>query len=70
MAHLCRGALGPLPATMTVDLSEESIELLQQLADLGRFGRSPSEVAARFIDKALEQFIEAPRLKIGSKKSR
>ena len=46
-----------------VTLSLQSIDLLKQIADLGRFGRSEAEVAARFIDQALEKFAEPPKLK-------
>ena len=54
-----------------VTLSEQSIDLLQQLAALGRFGRSEAEVCARFIDKALEHFAETPKLmpRVGPKKA-
>lgn len=55
-----------------VTLSEQSIDLLKQIAQLGRFGRSEAEVCARFIDKALEQFAETPTLEpgIGRRRSR
>jgi len=45
-----------------VTLSEQSIDLLRQIAALGRFGRTEADVCARFIDKALEQFTVTPRL--------
>jgi hypothetical protein len=55
-----------------VTLSEQSVDLLKQIAELGRFGRSEADVCARFIDKSLEQFAETPRLKprIGPRRSR
>lgn len=43
-----------------VTLSEQSIDLLKQIAELGRFGRNEAEVCARFIDKSLEQFAATP----------
>jgi hypothetical protein len=55
-----------------VTLSLQSIDLLKQIADRGRFGRSEADVCARFIDKALEQFSPMPVLKprVGPKKAR
>jgi hypothetical protein len=55
-----------------VSLSKQSIDLLHQLAALGRFGRSEAEVAARFVDQALEKFAETPKLtpRIGPKRAR
>jgi hypothetical protein len=45
-----------------VTLSEQSAKLLDRLATKGIYGKNGAEVAARFIDKALEQFVETPRL--------
>jgi hypothetical protein len=46
---------------VSVTLSEQSAKLLEQLAARGIYGKNGAEVAARFIDKALEQFVDAPR---------
>lgn len=48
---------------LSVPLSERSTKLLKDLAARGIYGREAGEVAARFIDRALEQFIEAPKFK-------
>lgn len=47
-----------------VTLSEQSVRLLDELAEKGIYGRNRAEVAGRFIDEALQKFVEAPRLKI------
>ena len=41
-----------------------AIELLEQLVQRGVFGRSTAEVAGRFVDRALQRFIEQPKLKV------
>jgi hypothetical protein len=45
-----------------VTLSVQSAKLLDQLATKGIYGKNGAEVAARFIDKALEQFVVTPKL--------
>jgi hypothetical protein len=57
---------GSVPFRVTV--SKQSMKLLEQLAARGIYGRNAAEVAARFIDKALEQFIEVPKLKVEGEK--
>jgi len=47
-----------------VTLSEQSESLLEQLAARGVYGRNAAEVAGRFVDEALQKFIQAPRLKV------
>jgi hypothetical protein len=49
--------------TITVTVSEQSGQLLEELAQRGIYGRNPAEVAGRFIDQALQQFIDRPVLK-------
>lgn len=48
--------------TVTVTLSTKSVEYLDQLAEEGVYGRNRAEVAGRFIDRALQEFIDSPRL--------
>ena len=48
--------------TIRVTVSVQSGSLLEQLAERGIYGRNAAEVAARFIDKALQRFIEQPKL--------
>jgi hypothetical protein len=45
-----------------VTLAEQSVDILKELATRGIYGRSPSEVGGRFIEQALQQFVEAPKL--------
>jgi len=48
--------------TVRITLSTESVRLLEELAVKGVYGRNAAEVAARFVDKALENFFEKPNL--------
>jgi hypothetical protein len=45
-----------------VTLSEQSVDLLKELAARGIYGRTPAEVGGRFIEQALQQFVETPKL--------
>jgi len=45
-----------------VTLSEQSIDMLRELATRGIYGRTPAEVGGRFIEQALQQFVETPKL--------
>jgi hypothetical protein len=49
-----------------ITLSEQSVHLLDELARKGVYGRNKAEVAGRFIDEALQKFVEAPLLKFNS----
>jgi hypothetical protein len=50
--------------TLRVTLAVQSIQLLDELALLGIYGRNGADVAARFVDERLRDFIERPILKI------
>lgn len=50
--------------TVRVTVSAQSARLLDQLAARGIYGRNPAEVAGRFVDEALQKFVEAPSLKL------
>jgi hypothetical protein len=45
-----------------VTLSEQSADMLKELATRGIYGRTPAEVGGRFIEQALQQFVETPKL--------
>jgi hypothetical protein len=47
---------------LTITLSRQSVDALNQLAARGLYGRNAAEVAARFVDSALQDFVEAPRI--------
>jgi hypothetical protein len=47
-----------------ITVSKQSADLLSKIAAKGIYGRSQSEVAGRFVDKALESFIDVPRFSI------
>ena len=49
-------------AVIRVTVSTQSAKLLEQLAAKGIYGRNAAEVAGRFIDKALQEFVETPRI--------
>ena len=53
--------------SFTVAVSEQSRQLLERLAQRGIYGRSPPEVAGRFIDQVLAQFIEAPKFRVSAR---
>jgi len=59
---MARAVNASASGTIEVTLSVQSKLLLQELAARGVYGRNVAEVAARFIDAALERFVEAPRL--------
>jgi hypothetical protein len=45
-----------------VTLATQSVDLLKQIATRGIYGRTPAEVGGRFIEHALHQFVESPKL--------
>lgn len=47
-----------------ITISSESKRLLDELAAKGIYGRNPAEVAARFVDQALQQFVDRPTLSL------
>ena len=44
--------------TINYALSRRSLELLAQLAEFGIYGESAAEVGARFVDQALQEFVQ------------
>jgi hypothetical protein len=44
-----------------VTLSVQSIKILKELAARGIYGRTPAEVGGRFIEEAVQRFVEPPR---------
>ncbi len=61
---MAKGPNATTSRTIRVTVSAQSEELLEQLARRGVYGRSTAEVAGRFVDEALHQFVEQPKLKI------
>jgi hypothetical protein len=51
-------------AKFQITLSLRSARLLDEIAKNGIWGRNRAEVAARFVDRALEGFVEQPKLKL------
>jgi hypothetical protein len=47
-----------------ITLSLESVRLLDEIAKNGIWGRNRAEVAARFVDRALESFVEQPKARL------
>lgn len=45
-----------------VTLAKQSIDLLEELARRGIYGRTPAEVGGRFIEQTLQQFVDPPKL--------
>ena len=56
--------------TIRITVSDQSEELLDKLAGLGVYGRNAADVAGRFVDRALQEFIEPPRFTVTSSKRR
>lgn len=54
--------------SVKITVSRQSAALLGKIATKGIYGRNPSEVAGRFVDKALEAFVETPRFSLKSNK--
>jgi hypothetical protein len=63
---MSRAANASPSETLEVTLSVQSKRLLLELSERGIYGRNAAEVAARFIETALEKFVETPRLSIPS----
>jgi hypothetical protein len=57
-------------AVIRVTVSAQSAALLDELAAKGIYGRNSAEVAGRFVDEALQKFVEAPRLPLQSGRGR
>ena len=51
-------------SVLRVTVSRQSAGLLEQLAKAGLYGRNAAEVAGRFIDRALQEFVDRPRLDV------
>jgi hypothetical protein len=47
-----------------ITVSRQSAALLAKIATRGIYGRNQSEVAGRFVDKALEVFVDVPRFSL------
>jgi hypothetical protein len=48
----------------SITLSLTSVRLLDEIAKNGIWGRNRAEVAARFVDRALEGFVEQSKLQL------
>lgn len=49
---------------LRLTLSKQSVRLLEQLATKGIYGRNAADVAARMVDRALEAYVDQPKLKL------
>lgn len=47
-----------------VTLAKQSIDLIEELARHGIYGRTPAEVGGRFIEQALQEFVDKPKVKL------
>ena len=43
-------------------MAKQSVDMIEELAKRGIYGRTPAEVGGRFIEQALQQFVEPPKL--------
>jgi hypothetical protein len=55
-------------ASLRITLSTQSVDLLELLAQRGIYGRNAAEVAGRFVDSALQNFVNAPKLELKAKR--
>ncbi len=55
---------GRYEGTINDSLSTQSLYLLDRLAELEIYGETSAEVGGRFVDEALEEFVERPRFVI------
>jgi hypothetical protein len=61
---------GDYEGTINYSLSAQSLYLLHRLAELEIYGESIGEVGARFIDQALQGFVDRPRFVISRNRSK
>ena len=61
---------GDYEGTINHTLSAQSLYLLHRLAELEIYGESIGEVGARFVDQALQGFVDRPRFVISRKQSK
>jgi hypothetical protein len=59
---MARPKSASLGTRFEVTLSEQSVDLLKELATRGLYGRTPAEVGGRFIEQSLQHFVEPPKL--------
>ena len=45
-----------------VTLATQSVDLIEELSKRGIYGRTAAEVGGRFIEQALQQFVDKPKL--------
>jgi hypothetical protein len=45
---------------LTITLSRQSVDALTQIAGRGLYGRNVPEVAARFVDRTLQDMVQFP----------
>lgn len=64
MARKGNQSLGVL---LSITVSKQSVEALEKLAARGIYGRNTAEVAARFVDSALEKHIEFEPIRVVAK---
>jgi len=50
--------------SLKITLAEQSVRLLERVARRGVYGKSSSEVAARYVERRLEQQIESGFFKL------
>lgn len=45
-----------------VTLAKQSVDLIEELSRRGIYGRTAAEVGGRFIEQALQQFVDRPKM--------
>jgi hypothetical protein len=65
-----KGENRSITVKVTVSLSEQIVDLLDQIADTGTMGQNRAEVARRFIDEASLRALANPLLKLKLKEKK
>lgn len=61
---MAKGPNSTKSKSFNITTSKQSWLVLGQLAERGIYGRNPAEVAARFVDEHLKEFIQAPKFAV------
>ena len=56
--------------TIEITMSQQSFDLLHELAELGIYGENSEDVALRFIEAKLQELVKKPKLKPADRRSK
>jgi hypothetical protein len=67
---MARGENSVDSTSITITVSSPSARLLEQLAEMGIYGRSRAVVAAGFVEKRIQELVESGFLKLKDTKEK